>query len=751
MKMVKYRFPGWIQLIVCMVLLFTIGLSADLFARDDFSQEIEQLLSRMNLEEKLGQMSQAHMGGELTESLKEQIRDGRWGSFLNAGTQQDRIEAQRIAVEESRLGIPLIFGRDVIHGYRTMFPIPLAQACSWNPGLIEEASRIAALEASRDGYHWTFAPMIDITRDPRWGRIAETCGEDPYLTGELGAAMIRGFQGESLAGVNTIAACAKHYVGYGAAEGGRDYNTTWIPEVLLRNVFLPPFQAAREAGVATFMSAFNEINGVPASGNTHTLRTILKDEWAFDGFVVSDWKSMTEMLNHGFCADTLDVARKSLTAGVDMEMVSTAYHDWLPIAVESGKIDIALIDDAVRNILRIKYRLGLFENPYRKCSPVSESIDPAHLKTAKELAIQSTVLLKNRILPLSKSVKKVAVIGPLADAPWDQLGMWTVDGREEDSITPLQAVKTFFQDPERVLYAPGLKTSRTMTRDGFRQAVREAEKADVLLLFLGEEQILSGEARCRAFLNLPGLQEELVDSLALLGKPMVAVIMAGRPLTFQNVAGKADAVLYAWHQGTMTGPALEDILFGNVSPSGKLTVTFPRTVGQIPIYYNHKNTGRPPLPYQLGIPIGTPVNPTGFTSKYLDVDYTPEYVFGYGLSYTTFSYSNLRLSSREIHMNDNLVITADITNTGSMEADEIVQLYIRDLVATNTRPVRELKGFKRITIQPGATQTVTFVLNKNDLAFYHPESGFIAEPGDFTVWIGPNSNEGLFNRFTLID
>jgi len=752
MKLATYRFSRWIHFTSFMSLLFTIGLSADEPARDDFSQEIEQLLTRMSLGEKLGQMSQAHMGGELTESFKEQIRQGRWGSFLNAGTQQDRMDAQRIAVEEGPLGIPLIFGRDVIHGYRTIFPIPLAQSCSWNPDLIEEASRIAALEASGDGYHWTFAPMIDITRDPRWGRIAETCGEDPYLTGQLGAAMIRGLQGKSLSDPNTIAACAKHYAGYGAAEGGRDYNTTWIPEVLLRNVFLPPFRAACESGVATFMSAFNEINGVPASGNPYTLRTILRDEWAFDGFVVSDWKSMTEMLNHGFCTDTSDVAVKSLQAGVDMEMVSTAYYDRLQSAVKSGDIDIALIDEAVRNILRIKFRLGLFQNPYRELVPESKALDPKHMDTARELAIQSAVLLKNnQILPISKSMHKIAVIGPLADAPWDQLGMWTVDGRVEDSVTPLQALKTYAGDSNRILYAPGLQTSRTMNRDGFQQAIRIAEEADVLLLFLGEEQILSGEARCRAFLSLPGLQEELVDTLAGLGKPVVAVILAGRPLTFQPVAEKADAVLYAWHQGTMAGPALADLIFGEVSPSGKLTVTFPRTVGQIPIYYNHKNTGRPPLPHQLGIPMGTPMNPTGFTSKYLDVDHTPEYVFGYGLSYTTFSYANLRLSRREIHMNENLVLTADITNSGDMEADEIVQLYIRDLAAGNTRPVRELKGFKRVGLKPGETATVTFTLNRDDLAFYHPELGFIAEPGEFTVWIGPNSKEGLFSRFTLIE
>ncbi|MCL5743577.1 MAG: glycoside hydrolase family 3 C-terminal domain-containing protein, partial [Acidobacteria bacterium] len=597
----------------------------------NIEQRVNALLARMTLEEKLGQMSQAtSMKTPLSDRIKDEIRHGRWGSFLNAGSPADRAEAQRIAMKESRLGIPLLFGRDVIHGYRTIFPIPLGQSASWDPELISQAAGVAAKEATREGIRWTFAPMIDVTRDPRWGRVAESLGEDPYLTGTLGAAMIRGFQGSSLDQAGSMAACAKHYAGYGAVEAGRDYNSAWIPELLLREVYLRPFRAARDAGVATFMTSFNTLNGVPATGNRFLLRQVLRDEWKYDGMVVSDYQAITEMIAHGYAVDKRDAARKAVLAGVDMEMVSTSYFDYLKGLIQAGQVDEKLIDESVRNILRLKYRLGLFED--RAPAPVPVQPSPEALDAAERLASESVVLLKNeaRVLPLSKSVGRVVVIGPLADSPVDQMGTWSMDGNAGDVRTPLAALRQMLGD-SRVAYAQGLKNSRDLSRDGFGAALEAARNADAVLLFLGEEQSLSGEARSRAFLNLPGAQEALVDEIARTGKPLVTIILTGRPLTFHNVAAKSQAVLYAWHPGTMGGPALARLLFGETAPSGKLTITFPRTVGQVPIYYAHLNTGRPASIAELGIPQGNPVNPQGYTSKYIDVDFTPEYPFGFGL------------------------------------------------------------------------------------------------------------------------
>ncbi len=712
----------------------------------DIEARINELIGKMTLDEKLGQMSQASMG-PLNDKLKDEIRKGRWGSFLNAGGPAERAEIQRIALKESRLGIPLIFGRDVIHGYRTVFPIPLGQSASWDPELIRQAARATARETWGTGIHWTFAPMLDITRDPRWGRVAETLGEDPYLTSTLGAAMVKGFQGDSLDADGSIAACAKHYVGYGAAEGGRDYNTTWIPEILLRNVFLRPFHAAQQAGAATFMSAFNDLNGVPTSANPFTLREVLRNEWHFDGFVVSDWTSIAELIPHGFAANPQDAAEKGVRAGVEMEMVSDSYYTTLKPVIESGRLDMKLIDESVRNILRVKFRLGLFDKAATP-SELPANPDPASLEVAKRLAIESLVLLKNDrgTLPLATSIGKIAVVGPLADSPVDQMGAWVLDGRRDEVQTPLSALRKRLGE-SRVLWAPGLKTSRDTGRNGFGAAVEAARAADVTLLFLGEEQILSGEAHSRAFLNVPGAQEALVSEIAKLGKPIVTIIMAGRPLTFQNVTGPSRAVLYAWHPGTMGGPAIADVLFGDVAPSGKLTITFPRTVGQIPIYYAHMNTGRPPSPSELGIPLGNPVNPQGFTSKYLDVDFTPEYPFGFGLSYTTFDYSNLKLSSNMLSAVGSITVSADIANGGSREGEEVVQLYTRDLVGSVTRPVRELKGFQRVHLKAGERRTVTFALTPGDLAFYNAENRLVTEPGDFQVWIAPDSARGLQGSF----
>ena len=718
----------------------------------DIEARIDALLARMTLDEKVGQMSQStSMQTPMSERIKQEIRLGRWGSFLNAGSASDRVEAQRIAKEESRLGIPLLFGRDVIHGYRTIFPIPLGQSASWDPELISQAARIAAREATNDGIHWTFAPMIDITRDPRWGRVAETLGEDPYLTGALGVAMIHGFQGESLDEAGSMAACAKHYAGYGAAEAGRDYNSAWIPEILLREVYLRPFRAARDAGVASIMTAFNALNGVPATGNRFTIREILRGEWKFDGLVVSDYESVIEMIQQGYAADARDAAWKAVRAGVDMEMVSATYFDHLKSLLQAGQIDKRTIDESVRHILRLKFRLGLFDRLRPPAAPARwAQVAPGALTCAQRLATESVVLLKNEggVLPLASSTARVAVIGPLADSPVDQMGTWVMDGRTEDTRTPLATLRERLGS-ERIAYAQGLKSSRDTSREGFGAAAKAAQTADVVLLFLGEEQILSGEARSRAFLNLPGAQEELVSEIAKNGKPLVAVILAGRPLTFHAIAEKASAILYAWHPGTMGGPAIADLLFGQAAPSGKLTITFPRTVGQTPIYYAHLSTGRPPSPNELGIPMGTPAKPTGYTSKYIDVDFTPEYPFGYGLSYTTFQYSNLRLSAPRLRLGGRLTVSAEVRNQGAREADEVVQLYIRDLVASVSRPVRELKGFRRIHLRPGEQQTVRFSFGSKDLAFYNERMQYVTEPGEFQVWISPDSVSGVVGKFNV--
>jgi beta-glucosidase len=734
----------------------------------DVEQRIDQLLSRMTLDEKIGQMSQGtSLGSPVSERSRQQIREGYWGSFLNTAKFEDRAEAQRIVLKESRLGIPLIFGRDVIHGYRTVLPIPLAQAATWDPDLVEQGARMAAREASSVGIHWTFAPMIDVARDPRWGRIAEGPGEDPYLASALAAAMVRGFQGPSLDAPGSIAACAKHYVGYGAVEGGRDYNSAWIPEILLRDVYLPPFQAARDAGVATFMSAFQDLNGVPATGNEFTLRQVLRGEWKFDGFVVSDYASVGEMVMHGYAADHAEAALKGVRAGVDMEMGTNDYHEHLKALVEAGKLDVKLIDEAVRNILRVKFRMGLFDKPVPTAADPAALLAPESLEVARRLAVESAVLLKNdaganaagpnaagandrRALPLSKSIGKVAVIGPLADSPADQMGCWTIDGRRPEVRTFLAALRERLGDA-RVVYAPGLKAARDTSRDGFPAAVEAARAADAVLLFIGEDWNMDGEARSRAYLDLPGAQEALAEEVVKAGKPVIAVMVAGRPLTFHDVAAKVSAVLYAWNPGTMGGPALADLLFGDAVPSGKLTASFPRTVGQVPLYYAHLNTGRPASPKDLGIPPGTPVNPRGFVSKYIDVDFTPEYPFGFGLSYTTFEYSNLRLSAPAIPMGGKLTVTADVANTGKVEAEEVVQLYTRDLAASVSRPVRELKGFRRVRLKPGEKKSVEFTIGTADLAFHNARMQLVTEPGAFQVWIAPDSDRGLRGEFTVAE
>jgi beta-glucosidase len=742
--------------ILLIVILY--GSSFAMAANNDIEAQVEELLARMTLSEKIGQMVQINdFDGEIPDDLRQRLREGRIGSMLNETVPEANLEIQRIAMEESRLGIPLIMARDVIHGYRTIFPIPLAQAATWDPELAAACARIAAEEASSAGFQWTFAPMMDIARDPRWGRIAEGYGEDPFLGGLFAAAMVRGFQGEELSAPDTIAACAKHFVGYGAAEGGRDYDTANIPEGLLRDVYLPPFKAAVEADVTTVMSSFNEINGVPATGNVHTLRDILRDEWGFDGFVVSDWNAVAEMINHGFCEDMKDAAKKSITAGIDMEMQSSAYGDHLEELVKEGLVPQKLIDDAVRNILRIKFRLGLFEKPYPYSANLTQKPSEKALELAKESALKSIVLLKNenKLLPLSKDIKSVAVIGPLADDPYEILGTWNRDGQVEDTVTPLAAIKNMLGESAGINYIAGLSYSRSKDKSQFTKAVEAAKKSEVVLIFAGEEAILSGEAHSRAYLNLPGSQDELITEISKTGKPIVLVILAGRPLTIGDISEKVEAVLYAWHPGTMGGPALADLIFGIESPSGKLTVTFPKTAGQIPVYYAHKNTGRPPQTRKLimmdDIPVSAVQSSLGDAARYLDIGYLPLYPFGYGLSYTEFQYSNLQVSPDHIKIGDNIKVSVELTNTGRMEAEEVVQLYVRDLVASLTRPVKELKGFKRIRLEPNERKKVTFDLPGKILGFHNSDMKYVVEPGKFNLWVGGDSQAELMTEFEIVE
>ncbi len=727
-------------------------------ADDVIEARIAELVGQMTLDEKIGQMVQTHYPGEVSAEMADAVAAGRIGSLLNVVDADVANELQRIATDESRLGIPLLLARDVIHGFRTVLPIPLGQAATWNPDLVERGTRIAALEAARAGVNWALAPMIDISRDPRWGRIAESFGEDPYLTSRFAVAMVEGFQGDDLSAPGTIAACAKHFAGYGASEAGRDYNTTNIPENELRNVHLPPFKAAVDAGVTTLMTSFSDLNGVPASGNRFLMQEVLRDEWGFDGFVVSDWDSIDQLTDHGFAAGFRDAARKAVTAGVNMEMVSRTYADHLAQLVEDGEIAIERVDQLVGEILRIKLRLGLFENPYTEPGDFPESGNDDHLAVAREAALQSLVLLQNvgNVLPLDvRGLDSIAVIGPLSDDPYEQLGTWIFDGDPGLSQTPLQAIRTFVGDRAEIKYVRALETSRSRDTAGFSEALEAARSSDAVVLFLGEESILSGEAHSRANIDLPGAQVELVRELRSAGKPVIAFILAGRPLTIENVLQEVDALVFAWHPGTMGGPAIADVLFGIESPSGKLPVTFPRVVGQIPIYYAQKNTGKPATPETYvhldDLPVRGAQAAFGMTSHHLDAGYTPLFAFGYGLSYTEFTYSDIELSRSTLGMADSLTVQAVVTNSGEVAAEEVVQLYIRDLVGDVTRPVKELKGFKRIRLQPGESRTLSFELTGVDLAFYGQDMELMTEPGDFHVWIGGSSDAGLQSSFTLVD
>jgi len=736
--------------------VFASSASSDSAALD---ARVAELLGRMTTAEKIGQMSQVNAGDAvIPDHLREDIKAGKVGSVLNQVNVDTVNKLQRIAVEESRLGIPLLVGRDVIHGFNTILPIPLGQAATWNPELVRKGARVAATEAASAGINWTFAPMIDITRDPRWGRIAESPGEDPYLASVLGAAMVEGFQGTDLTQPGTIAACAKHFAGYGASESGKDYNTTNIPQNELRNVYLPPFKAAVDAGVATLMASFSDLDGVPATGNRFLMRQVLREEWGFGGFVVSDWASIEQLTIHGFSANKRDAAYEAVSAGVNMEMASTTYRDHLNELLDSGRIDMALIDEMVAGILKVKFRLGLFESPYTRLSDFPPIANVEHLAIAERAALESIVMLENRsgTLPLKKDkLDSLAIIGPLADDPYEQLGTWIFDGKTELSRTPLQAISETLGDAVKINHVRAMETSRSPYSDTFEEARQAAAASDAVVVFLGEEAILSGEAHSRANIDLPGDQAELVRILHETGKPVIAVILAGRPLTLANIIDNVDAMLFAWHPGSMGGPAIAKVLFGAHSPSGKLPVTFPRMVGQVPIYYAHKNTGKPATAETYlnidDIPVRMPQTSAGMVSTHMDAGITPQYPFGYGLSYTRFSYADISVSNEKIPMGGKLTIKAVVTNAGDVAADEIVQLYVRDLVGNVTRPVRELKGFTRLHLQPGESRQVAFEMDTSDLAFYGRQMQLMTEPGEFHAWIGGSSEASLQTGFTIVD
>ncbi len=748
-------------------------------AQTDTERRINALLARMTLAEKLGQLQilDGEANGNFRPEHVELVRKGFLGSTLNVRGAARSNELQRIAVNESRLKIPLLFGFDVIHGYRTIFPVPLGETSSWDPAAVERAASIAASEARAAGVHWTFAPMLDIARDARWGRIVEGAGEDPYLGALMARARVHGFKGDDYSAPDRVIACAKHWVAYGAAEGGREYNTTDVSERALREIYFPPFKAAVDAGVGTFMSAFNDLDGVPASGNPFTLTQVLRGEWGFDGFVVSDYTSVAELIEHGLAADGADAAQLALNAGVEMEMVSRLYNQHGAQLLKERKLSLATIDEAVRRILRIKFRAGLFAHPFAdEAREHAEVFSAPHRAAAREIAARSFVLLKNErgTLPLSKTLRTIAVVGPLADDPKAPVGSWAGDGRVEDTVTLLAGIKAKVGTATRVLYAKGvaiegrgvtgnydaalpgdatnaggtntlaapdaeaarLATTPTVS-DALPEAIRVAKEADAVVIAVGETAEMSGEAAARTSLDLPGRQLELIKAIAATGKPYVVVLMNGRPLTINWAAENAPAILETWFAGTEAGNAIADVLFGDVNPGGKLPVTFPRTVGQEPLYYNHKHTGRPPDANNK------------YSSKYLDAPWTPLYPFGYGLSYTQFQFANLQLSAPRIAPDGQLTVSVEVTNTGQRAGDEVVQLYIHDVAASVTRPVKELKGFARITLQPGERRRVSFTLGRAQLGFYNRAMRFVVEPGAFQIFVGPNSAEGLTGGFEV--
>ncbi len=741
------------------VLLLLILTHTTTLSSQNYEVEIETLLKKMTLEEKVGQMNQYTGFFDVTgpapadgdnKAKYDDIRNGRVGSMLNVrGAKQIR-EMQKLAVENSRLGIPILFGMDVIHGHKTIFPIPLAEAASWDLEAIEKAARVAAIEATAEGIHWTFAPMVDISRDARWGRVMEGAGEDPFLGSKIAVARVKGFQGDDLTASNTLAACVKHFAAYGFAESGKDYNTADIGSSTLHNVVLPPFKAAAEAGALTFMNSFNELNGIPATGDKYLQRDILKGEWGYDGMVVSDWGSITEMIAHGYAEDGKHAAFLAADAGSDMDMESHLYKLHLKELVEAGELDIAHIDDAVRRILRVKFKLGLFEDPYKYSDELREKnllLHPDHMNAALDVAKKSIVLLKNEnnFLPLAKTGKKIALIGPLGDDKTSPLGNWRLasdDGTASSVLEGLQSYAgnsiqfskgiNFASDPIHFVHELKINTE---DRTGITEAVELAKGMDVVIMALGEHGVQSGEGRSRAHLGLPGLQQELLEAVYAVNKNIVLVLMNGRPLTIDWADKNLPAIVETWHLGSKSGNAIAQVIYGDYNPSGKLPMTFPKTIGQVPIYYNTKNTGRP-----------GPIDLV-FWSHYIDETNAPLYPFGHGLSYSDFSYSELNVA--RLAMSNSISVKLLLTNNSKVDGNEVVQLYIRDRVASVTRPIKELKGFEKVFLKAGETKQIQFTLTESELGFYNNQGKFIFEKGDFDIMVGGSSVGGLADTIKL--
>ncbi|MFH4964857.1 beta-glucosidase BglX [Gaetbulibacter sp. M235] len=741
-----------------------------------FEKKVDSILNLMTVEEKIGQLNLPVSGDIITgqaqsSDIAKEIEEGKVGGLFNIKSVEKIKEVQKIAVEKSRLKIPLIFGMDVIHGYETTFPIPLGLSCSWDMELIKKTAKMAAQEATADGINWTFSPMVDISRDPRWGRVSEGSGEDTFLGSEIAKAMVKGYQGDDLTKNNTMMACVKHFALYGAPEGGRDYNTVDMSRMRMYNEYLPPYKAAVDAGVGSVMASFNEIDGIPATGNKWLLTDLLRNDWSFNGFVVTDYTGIYEMIHHGM-GDKYDVAALALNAGVDMDMagdspvIPAAFIKTLKQSVENGKVSMQNVDAAVKRMLTAKYQLGLFDNPYKYCDEnraKTEVFTKENRAFARQVASQSMVLLKNDndILPLKKSAK-IALVGPLAYTKENMAGTWSVATKQDESITLLEGIKDVAGKNATVLYAKGSNLSydkdfekiatmfgREIPRDGRtdeqlrQEAVNIAAKSDVIIAAIGESSEMSGESSSRSDISIPQAQKDLLKALVKTGKPIVIVLFNGRALVLNEESKSATAILDVWFSGSESGHAIADVLFGDVNPSGKLTSTFPRSVGQIPLYYNHKNTGRP-----LGNKEGKFEK---FKSNYMDVPNEPLYPFGFGLSYTKFDYSNLKLSANQLNADSNIEIYVDVTNSGEFDGKEIVQLYIRDLVGSVTRPVKELKGFQKVEIKKGETRTVSFKLTVEDLKFYNYNLDFVAEPGDFDVFVGANSDASLKSQFELVE
>jgi len=730
-------------------------LSTTIFAQQKppsaIDKKVEALLSKMTLEEKVGQLNQYSADGLATGPLTEngnkfqQIKDGKVGSMLNVRGAKDTRMVQGYAMQ-SRLKIPLLFGLDVIHGYRVTFPIPLAEAASWDMQAIGSSARVAATEAAAGGIHWTFAPMVDIARDPRWGRVMEGAGEDPYLGSMIAAARVKGFQGKGLGSLDAVMACVKHFAAYGAAIGGRDYNTVDISDRTLWETYLPPFKAAADAGAATFMNSFNELNGIPASGNHYLQTDILKGKWHFSGFIVSDWGSISEMVAHGFAKDNKQAGEEAINAGNDMDMEGHSYINHLAQLVKEKKVPMSRVDDAVRRVLRKKFELGLFDDPYRFSNEDRESEvlnSDANREIARDVARKSMVLLKNdnQLLPLSKNLKNIAVIGPLAKASKDMMGFWSVMWENDHLVSVYEGLQNKVGKNTNLLYAEGCDVTDTSKR-GFAEAIATAKKADVVIMAVGEHFDMSGEAKSRANIHMPGVQEDLVKAIVETGKPVVVLTMSGRPMIFNYTADHANAILQTWWLGSEAGNAIADVLFGDYNPAGKLPMSFPRSEGQIPVYYNYKSTGRP-TQNDLGI---------NYRSGYNDLPNSPRYAFGYGLSYTTFAMTDLKLSKTKFTKNESTIVTCTLKNTGQYAGEEVVQLYLRQMVGSVTRPVKELKDFEKVYLKPGESKTISFVIGKEKLSFYNQQMQWGTEPGEFRMMIGNSSDHILLqDKFELVN